>query len=120
MPYMALWLNRIITPSPWGWTFILSWDLQSAVDSGLELLGQLKKNKSSEKPSVAGGESPPPGATKGGHFSVLYFMLLLGGAVSNDCCSDFVPGDDFIEMLNPRQVPCNMTHSYVLEVIIPH
>lgn len=49
-----------------------------------------------------------------------YFVPLLGGAVGNECCSDFVLGDDFIETLNPQQVPRNITRSYVLEVITPH
>lgn len=64
------------------------------------------------------GKSLPPRPAAA--VALLYLVLLLGGAVGNDCCSDFVSGNDFIEMLNPRQALRNVTCSYVLEVITPH
>ena len=95
------------------------------MDSGLELLGPLKENKSFLQLGAwccQWGKPSPPSQPQPRRrcFSVLYFVLLLGDAVGNDCCSDFVSGDDFIEMLNPQQVLCNMTHGYVLEVITLH
>lgn len=57
----------------------------------------------SEEPRAASGESlPPPGQWQHHGFRMQYLVLLLGGAVGNECCSNFVSEDDFIEMLNPQ------------------